>query len=214
MLSNKGYRITGRSLLIFTPVEGWEPPEADWIFFSSPRAVQFFFRGLPAGSRRSLGKLAAIGKGTAAALEEQGMSCAFTGTGDPVETAGSFLPLVKGKRVLFPQAERSRRTVQRHIAAAGPGQGTAPRIEDLVVYTNQTSKSVPVQPFDILVFTSPLNVKAWYTKKPIESHQHVVAIGDSTRRALEETGLPEVLVSPDPSEKSLAEVVLEIGEPG
>jgi uroporphyrinogen-III synthase len=60
----------------------------------------------------------------------------------------------------------------------------------------------------VLVFTSPLNAVTYLSKFSLQEGQRVVAIGDSTAKALRDAGALKVKVAEAPNEKSLAEVVL------
>ena len=58
-----------------------------------------------------------------------------------------------------------------------------------------------------MVFTSPLNAKAYFSKYSLESFQKVIAIGQTTAEALKALGINDPVVSELPSEESLSELV-------
>ncbi len=202
-LEAAGHAVTGRSLVRFEAVSFREVPPADWVFFYSRRGVQYFFEGLeqaglslPAGVR-----LAAIGRGTAQALGRLGRQADFSGEGDPGQAARAFARQAAGQRVLFPRARRSRQSVQQDL------DGIIEAV-DLVVYDNRPAEAVPTGPFDVLVFTSPLNAQAYFARQPRRAGQRLVAIGRTTAAALQALGMEEVAIAAAPSEEELAEVVL------
>ena len=148
-------------------------------------------------------KLAALGPGTAAALEQQHLKADFIGDGDPENTAAAFLQTAKGLQVLFPQARESRQSVQTFL------ENEFGAI-DLVVYENAPRTDFNLPDFDILVFTSPMNAEAYFAQKSWKPFQTVIAIGKTTAAALAVPGIRDVIVSEQPSEESLAESVLGI----
>ena len=174
-----GNTVVSRSYLTFAPVAFVPPADADWWFFYSPRAVAFALRGgLPPPET----KLAAMGPGTAAELENMGRHVDFTGDGHPARTAAAFREVCAGERVFFPRARQSRLSVQ----SALENEIT---VLDAVVYDNRPAPaSAPVNA-DVFVFTSPLNVAAYLDHQPLPARARVVAIGPSTGAALRERGI-------------------------
>ncbi len=199
MASNFG--VHGESLVDFSPVPISQLPPAAWLFFYSKTGVRYFFQQISPEKITGV-KLAAIGPGTAAALEEAIRPPDFTGDGDPESTAALFLETARGQRVLFPRAKESRQSIQKilepHLTAL-----------DLVVYENSPRRDFTLPDFDVLVFTSPLNAQAYFSKKRWEETQKVVAIGKTTAKALAKLGVERVIVAENPSEESLAAEVLK-----
>lgn len=204
-LSRYDLRVSGHSLIRFKAVPFDEIPATDWIFFYSRKAVAFFFRRVkeleqpPATSIR----WGAIGPSTAAALEHWGVTADFVGDGDPGVTAQQFLLRAKGRRVLFPRAAQSRRSVEKALA----GQIKS---LDLVVYENAIDEEAPRPEADLLVFTSPLNARAYFEGRQPNEQTKVIAIGNTTAAALRELGAVDVVVAPEPSEAGLAQAVLSL----
>lgn len=202
-LSGHDFRVTGHSLICFRAVSFDELPATDWIFFYSRKAVAFFFRRIkelevtPAVAI----KWGAIGPATAKALEHWGVTVDFVGDGDPVVTARNFLPVAEGRRVLFPRAAQSRRSVQKAL-------GDQIKSLDLVVYQNAIDEEAPRPEAEILVFTSPLNARAYFESRQPPEQTKIVAIGRTTATALRHLGVKEVMIAPEPSEEGLAEAVL------
>lgn len=205
MLKAHGFAVKGESLVKFTVVEFSAVPLTDWIFFYSKNAVRFFVEGLQKAGLDFPDDafLAALGPGTAKAIREYGRQVGFEGDGDPENTARLFLPLAYGRRVLFPRAENSRRSVQDlllgHI-----------QILDLVVYRNEVRRDFDAGTEDFLVFTSPLNVNAYFQKNSLRAGQIVVAIGHTTGEALEKMGITGFHVADQPTEEALARKVLDL----
>lgn len=204
-LSGYDLRISGHSLICFTGVPFDEIPATDWIFFYSRKAVSFFFRRVkelelsPAATI----KWGAIGPATAEALKRWGAAVDFVGDGDPAATAQRFLQKAQGQRVLFPRAAESRRSVQKALA----GQIKS---LDLVVYQNTVDEKAPRPAADVLVFTSPLNVRAYFDRRQPAKKTKIIAIGHTTAAALRDLGAEEAAIASEPSEEGLARAVLSV----
>ncbi len=201
VLERHGVAVSGQSLIHFEAVPFEALPEGDWLFFYSARAVHFCLEqlreALPTGQR-----IAAIGPGTAAALQARGLHCNFVGDGDPASTASAFLKVAAGARVIFPQARHSRQSVQRTLE-------NAVTAVTLVVYDNQPLKDFPSSPAAVLVFTSPMNATAYLKRYSLVNGQRVVAIGRSTAAACQAFGIvPKTAQAP--TEQALARAVLEL----
>lgn len=197
--------IQAESLVAFGLLPFAHLPISDWIFFTSRQSVLFFFQGLkaaaipfPAGT-----KLAVMGEGTAKALRESGYAPDFIGNGDPQMVGESMGLLAKGGTILFPRALQSRETVQKII-------GEWANAIDLVVYDNQPRMDLPIISADALVFTSPLNVEAYFSKQKVVSQPIFFAIGATTRQALLDKNIDKVWIPATPSEESLAQLCRSI----
>lgn len=194
--------IIDQSLIEFSPVDIPVLPKAGWIFFYSKNAVKYlldrFPEGLPINCR-----LAAMGEGTARVLSERDYTCQFIGNGNPKEVASNFLSQARGQRVIFARASNSRQSVQLLIEKEI-------EIVDLVVYQNQQKKDFNIPPCEILVFTSPMNVAAYFAKYMLDQSAKILAIGETTGAALRKAGVKKVYVPDAPGEKALANQVVQL----
>jgi uroporphyrinogen-III synthase len=193
--------IQAESLVEFTPVPIEELPEVEWIFFTSRQGVLFFVKGLqsagfafPAGA-----KLAVMGEGTAGALRKSGYAPDFIGNGDPALVGQAMGLLAKDARILFPRAAESRESIQQAV-------GDLATCIDLVVYDNIPRTDFSNLRADALVFTSPLNVKAYFSVFQPQAQQVFFAIGATTCRAIKDQGVTPVYVPTTPSEEALAQL--------
>src|SRR6202012_4288547 len=92
---------------------------------------------------------------------------------------------------LFPGAENPMRSIHQGLSADT-------RVIDLPVYETVLKDDVEASGADILVFTSPSNVDAYFADNLLEPYQKVVAIGKSTGKKFDEMGVKYVLpFSPD-----------------
>lgn len=204
-LASQGVHVSGQSFITFSPVLFNDIPTTDWIFFYSKRAAHFFFdrlNQLEFTLSASI-KLAAMGAGTANTITELLGRCDFIGAGQPKETTVQFLEVAKNARVLFPRAMHSQKSVQNNLL----GQV---EIKDLVVYDNKPVAQIPLQKADLLLFTSPMNAKTYFSKHTLLPYQQVIAIGPTTFASLVNLGISNPLLADNPEEERLAKFVLGI----
>ncbi len=173
----------------------------DWIFFSSKNAVEYFFQLNPVLPKKV--KFGVMGSASEDTMRRKGFFVDYTGVGiDTKDVAAEFAKLANGSTVLFPAAENSMRSIQKELSAET-------KIIDLPVYETIHEDNVEASAAEILIFTSPSNVEAYFADNLLDPGQQVIAIGKSTGKKLEEVGLSYVLpYSPD--ETGLAEAVFGI----
>lgn len=194
--------VDARSLIRTVPVimklDPYILKDTDWIFFSSKNAVEYFFSlkpELPAGV-----KFGVMGAGSEEVLRTKGHLTTYTGVGiDSADVAHEFAKLANGTKVVFPGSEGSLKSIQK-------GLSPETKVVDLPVYETVLEEDIEVTTADVLVFTSPSNVTAYFAENLLYPDQKVIAIGKSTGRKLDEMGTRYTLpFSPD--EVGLAEAV-------
>ena len=201
-LAKHNIQIDGRSLIrtvpVITKLDPYILKYVDWIFFSSKNAVEYFFQLNPALPKDV--KFGVMGAGSEEALRRQGHLSDFVGLGnDSTEVAEEFAKVANGTQVLFPGAEESLRSVQKGLSGDT-------KVIDLVVYETVLEDEVEGTGADVLVFTSPSNVDAYFAENLLDPYQKVIAIGKSTGKKFDEMGVKYTLpFSPD--EVGLAEAV-------
>lgn len=142
-------------------------------------------------------KYAAIGKSTAKTLS-QFVTPDFIGKGSPNNAANSFKGQIGDSIVLFPIAEGSLKSIQKQL---DPTQ-----IEELIVYRTLLKNSIIVKPKDVIIFTSPSNVRGYLLNTPLSGSEKVIAIGYSTYNALKEVGI-NAKIAFQPNELALIDEV-------
>lgn len=179
VLTHNGCDVHGLALIDTHRILAPKIPKADWIFFSSKQAVKHFF----AQTKFEEGtKLAAVGKGTSDELRKHNLRADFIGgTADTRIIAKQFGAVAGRSTVLFPQAKGSLRTVQEQLPAI--------KAINLTVYEtiSRPAKDLPL--CDVMVFTSPSNVEAFFRENNLSKSQKVVAMGHATGSALKEKGI-------------------------
>jgi hydroxymethylbilane synthase len=195
-------KIEARSLIrtvpVITKLDSYILKHVEWIFFSSKNAVEYFFQldpQLPKGV-----KFGVMGSGSEEMLRRKGHFTEYVGeSNDTAEVATEFAELANGSTVLFPCAENSLKSIQQGLSAET-------KVIDLPVYETVLEEGVEASGADVLVFTSPSNVEAYFADNLMDPYQRVVAIGKSTGRKFDEMGVKYTLpYSPD--EVGLAEAV-------
>ncbi|GAA4797207.1 hypothetical protein GCM10023231_27150 [Olivibacter ginsenosidimutans] len=199
--------VEARSLIKIFPIINTLDPYilkyVRWVFFSSKNGIENFFRLQPRLSKHV--QYAVVGRGSEEALRSHGIVPAFTGEAEGIEmekVGDAFAKVAAGSTVLFPRAKGSLKTIQSRLS-------TDTKVIDLPVYETRIDDHVERSGAEVLIFTSPTNVEAYFKDNLIEPGQHIISIGNSTGKKLEEMGLPYSLpFSPD--EVGLAEAVFGI----
>lgn len=201
VLKANKYTVSGRAFIEFKPIPFSRIPIADWIFFSSKHAVKYFFEQKPEIGNLKIG---AIGKSTAAAIRSYGKRAEFIGYSTDTRLTGKqFASLVKSSPVLFPQAKDSMRTIQQQFINKG-------QTRDLTVYETIQKPVEDIPDADIMLFTSPSNVEAFFEKKKLNSDQKIIAMGDATSHTLKQFGIKSVYLVPSFDEVGLLQAIFSI----
>ena len=202
VLKANKYRVSGRAFIEFKPIHFNRIPSfIEWIFFSSKHAVKYFFEQKPDIGKAKIG---AIGKSTAAAIRTYGKRADFIGGSTDTRLTGKqFASIAKSAHVLFPQAKDSMRTVQQQFVNRS-------QTKDIAVYET-IQKPVEDSPdADIMLFTSPSNVEAFFEKKKLSPKQKVIAMGDSTSHTLKQFGVKSVYLVPSFDEVGLLQAIFSV----
>lgn len=193
----KNLRLIDKSLLAFKIVAFDEKQiKTDVIFFTSPRSVNFYFKGTTYENQL----LATVGEATAQELEKHKLSAHFIGqtASNPKQVAKEFKTWLGDKTVLFPQSQRSNRTIQSELHAE--------QYIDLLVYeTHLESKKAEYSP-DCLVFTSPSNVEAYLLTNEITNEQVVLSFGTTTADYLTRRGIKNSCLNEPTEEAVVSEI--------
>lgn len=170
-------------------------PEFDWLFFSSPFAVGAFFEQNPdLGNTR----IAALGKGTAEAIEKY-HSVDFVGQSSNTDiVAQSFKKLIGEDIVLFPSPEKGMRKVQNALL---PEQ-----VREVICYSTSPSPK-KIDEADVYLFSSPSNVKAFAKLNHFPNKAVYYAFGKSSAAALEESGVKNIELTRTYDEKVLIQAI-------
>lgn len=203
-MAKHGIQVEGRSLIrIFPMINKLDPyilKYVDWVFFGSKNGIENFFKLEPRLSKRT--KFAVIGRGSEEMLRQFGHTPEFSGERLGInmeEIAAEFAKIASGTTVLIPRAKDSLETIQKSLTADT-------KVINLPVYQTRIDTNVSKSNADVLIFTSPSNVEAYFVDNLVDPGQQIICIGRSTGRKIAELGLSYHLpYSPD--EIGLAEAV-------
>jgi hydroxymethylbilane synthase len=198
--SELGLAIISEPLIKTVKVPFSHTPKTKWIFFSSKNAIKFFFEQNPVLDADV--KYAVISVQSEQFLNNYGKKSAFVGEGvDLAKIAKQFRDVLKNDSVLFPQAMDSYKSVQKHIAFTNV-------VHNIFTYKTIIRNDFDLPYTDVLVFTSPSNVVAYFNKYKIDSRQKVIAMGSSTKYKLSDFQIKNVLTPEQFGEKGIYELLM------
>lgn len=187
-----------RTFPVITKFDSYILKHIDWIFFTSKNGVEYFFQLNPKLPKKV--KFGVMGTGSEDMLRRNGYFADYIGEGvDTAEIGREFAAIANGTQVLFPGAASPLRSIHQLLSAET-------KVIDLPVYETAIEDQVEQSHADVLIFTSPSNVDAYFANNLIEPKQQVICIGKSTGKKFDEMGVKYILpFSPD--EMGLAEAV-------
>jgi hydroxymethylbilane synthase len=201
VFTGNGFTISGHSLIDFEKIPLKDFPKTDWIFFSSKRAVIYFFGQKPKITDQKIG---CIGKSTADEIRKFGTHAEFIGTSADTRLTGKqFASRVGDGTVLFPMAKGSLRSIQNGFVKAG-------QVIDLPIYETIEHNEFEIPYAEILVFTSPSNVQSYIKKNSIDKKQKLIALGDATGSALRKLGFTQYITADAFDDTALARSVFNV----
>ncbi len=204
-LRKHNIEIEAKSLIRTVPtihkLDSYVFKQVDWIFFSSKNGIEYFFSLEPLLPKDI--KFGVVGRGSEDALRALGKTVSFVGeSSDTAEISKEFAVVANGTTVLFPLAKDSLRSIKQSLS-----EDT--KIVEMVIYETILEEEVEPTYADVLVFTSPSNVDAYFADNLLQPGQQVVSIGKSTGVKFDEMGVTYILPA-SPDEIGLAEVVFGI----
>lgn len=177
-LARLKFDVNAKSLIEFKQCEIHYLPISDWIFFSSKHAVRYFFNQKP---KIGAAKFGCISKETSIELRQFGHRASFIGQSTDTKLIGKQFAAIAGSaKVLFPIAKESMQSVQQQLAK---------NAINLVVYETLKHPIEVDKATNILVFTSPSNVEAFFSINKWQAHYKAVAMGEATESALYRKGV-------------------------
>ncbi|MGZ3900400.1 MAG: uroporphyrinogen-III synthase [Bacteroidia bacterium] len=199
-LKSTPYKVIHESLIRITPIRFSFCPKAQWIFFSSKNAIEHFFTQEPEIEEGT--KYGVMGKSSAEFLQRYGKTADFIGSGVNTNQIGKdFAEVIKNETVLFPQAMDSLQTIQKHLSFNNISS-------NLYVYKTSARTDFDLPAAEILVFTSPSNVVAYFNKYNIIPGQKIVAMGASTFRKLNDHGIKDAVMPHSFDDEGLLNAIL------
>ena len=181
------------SFLSFEQIQISEIPPVDVLFFSSKRAVEFFLNqhALP-----SEAEVACIGTATQLYLEQKGIQVDFIGAQSslPEVVSKELNHWLQGRTCGLVTAKDSQRTIATYLNQS--------LITFITPYQTVIHADKLDTQFEVLVFTSPSNVKGYLKKNEIH-YQKVVAWGKTTEDYLLKRSVKDVYCLKNASEREV-----------
>jgi hydroxymethylbilane synthase len=199
-LKAHNYSVNYETFIEFKQVDFNLPQAVNWLFFSSKNGVKYFFNTTIQQFSNSSIKLAAINQGTAQAIYELGLPVDFIGQGSDLQKIATDFDEVATGKIFFPQAKKSMQSIQKNLI-------NNTDIESLVVYENQPLQNIEKQEAEILIFTSPMSVEAYFSKFKLDENQRVISIGKTTSKKLQDFSVNNVKTAFEPSYWSILDEV-------
>ncbi len=183
----------------------------DWIAFTSRNAIAPFFERLAARGKTlpARAKVAAVGGKTAAALAERGLTAPAVPAEHGAESLVRLLaPEIRGRRVLWPRAERAQEILAERLLAAG-----AAEVRGAVCYRVRTPEvdAAPIRralaegAIDAVTLGSPRTLEGVLELLGAEAagrlaRCRLVCVGPTTAAACRALGLAPVIAAPHTAE--------------
>lgn len=184
----------------FAPVDFVVPDPSTYtiVFFSSKRSVDSYFNKVNLHPEH---QYACIGETTAKELKKYVSRVAFIGkkSGQPEQVAQEFKAFVGEKRVLFPQSQRSNRSMQQQLEEN--------QVIDLITYHTLEAPQRINQQLDCLIFTSPSNLHTFLTVNTLSPKTTIISWGETTTAHLKKENIHPKFTLKDSSFKELADVL-------
>lgn len=200
-LNTLGYEVLNQSLIKISQIRFTHTPATQWIFFSSKNAIRHFFAQKP--EVNPLVKYGVMSNVSADYLAEFGKKADFIGKGvNVMQIAKDFADFVKDDTVLFPQAIDSLQTIQKRLSFTNV-------CHNLFVYKTSLLSDFVIPPCELLVFTSPSNVQAYFEKYELLKGQKVIAIGSTTLDKLKDYGIKNAALPVSFDEIGLLDTLVE-----
>ena len=197
-------------------------PNYDWLLFTSPNAVNYFFRRLRESGQDSralaASRIAAVGTATAKVLEQYGVVADFLPeqfTGEGLADALLAQGDVAGRRFLLPQALAASKVLAEKLAAAGAQLSIAPVYRNVPAGTSgkELRQELSAGTVDVLTFTSSSTVRNCFALLGCEDaaalqqllgETRIAAIGPVTAATLQEYGITTHI---QPQQHTIADLV-------
>ena len=207
LLRKKGAEVLELPSIKTVPVQDESPlhealsgmDQYQWLVFTSPTGVEIFFQELRACHKdiRSLGsvKVAAIGQGTAKALEERGILTDLIPEVYDGDSLGEALAaeLQGGEKILLPRAEKGNQNLADILRKKGA------EVNDIATYETlyeispliHVGEEIRKRAIDCVVFTSASTVKGFVNSTELSDYSSVTAacIGKQTKAEADKYGM-------------------------
>jgi len=198
-LKDKGHQVTDLSLVRIDYLDFEKVENCDWIFFYSSNGIKAYFDKVKFDTSINYG---VMGTGSAQTFEKlTGSQPSFMGDGTAQFAADFLLSNCKDNKICFAKAASSLSQVEQIM-------GTEVKSESIIVYSNTKKTATDLSDYDVLIFTSPLNVEAYFDNQGYHN-ESVFAIGETTAQKVYNLIGVNPHFCKTPSEENLYKLVME-----
>ena len=153
----------------------------NWIIFTSPNAVKFFFEKIPPQKLHS--KIAAVGTKTKEYLEQIGLKVDFVPTQFTAQQMAIEIPLNPNETVFIPRSNLAKNDMVELLENRGFKVETLAIYENSSIsYTKKDLAKIFEQKIDYITFASGSTVKSFIELGVAINHSKVICIGPSTAK--------------------------------
>lgn len=171
-LEQMGIQIQDQSLLEIKAVEFSLEKNYDWVFFYSKNGIRYFFDRYAYNPRTRFG---VMGSASASYFKElNGSQADLIGGSSAEQIADQLNDMCGDKELLFAKAKQSLSSIEKIL------EEKHGKLSDHIhVYDNSVKEDFDIDSCDILVFTSPMNVRAYFNKYDYKQ-EVLFSIGERT----------------------------------
>ncbi len=179
LMGNDALTFECKSLIQFKSLPFDLPVDFEVVFLSSIRSAKFLIESKKINLHNY--RLACAGKQTALKLNEMAFKPDFIGSNasNPQHVSQEFSKWLGDRKVFIPASSRSLRSIEESISE---GQIRSAILYETILLPLKLASA------DVLVFTSPSNVQAYFIENEVLEKSIVIAWGDSTRKTLLDYG--------------------------
>lgn len=173
-LKSAGYKVTGRSLLSFEPINPSYVPITQWYYFYSQTGVTMAANQSIVSKAIIKASIGTFGPATAQYFEKTfGFPATIIGSGRLDEHVDVVSNIITESTFTFVQGTASRRSIQCVLS---------PELvyKELSIYTSTFQDIALTGAPDVIIFTSPMNADSYFNQLNTSSSQLILSIGKTT----------------------------------
>lgn len=193
------------------------PNNFQWLVFTSPNGVRFFFRNLKNKKLPKSLQIGVVGHKTEKVLNQYGYQAAFVNPGNTGEDfAEAFFQKIKNKdekpKVLLSLGNRARNVIQDKLKK----HATCIRIN--IYETVSVDKAdenilelIRQDQYEMVIFTSPSGIENFLklTKNIEKDTLRIACIGETTSKSARENGIEPIVVAIEASANGLVQSIIK-----
>ena len=191
--------IRSHSFLTFQPIPIQQEITSHALFFTSKRAVSYFFNQYSSSPKWSI---ACVGQATADEVLHRGLNVDFiaSNSGKPTDVANQVANWLAGKSITFVSALKSSNSIIDLLPSS--------QVDQVAVYETQVTPFQLHTSFDVYVFTSPSNLEGFLKVNALPVAVKLIAWGETTAEAMREQGIEPTYILKTSTEQELIQCLI------